>query len=133
MNIKNLDKKNIKIKVDAKIFIKTLVLEDVEETYVDWLNDYEVTKFTEQKYFKHTMDSTKDFVANKYFSKNDLLFGIFVEGLHVGNIKLGPIKFEHMVAEVSYFLTNNFKKKWHYRIKQCLIFSSVCDCRLIKK
>ena len=110
MNIKNLDRKNIKIKVDEKIFIKTLVLEDVEEQYVDWLNDYEIIKFTEQKYFKHTMDSTKDFVAKKYFSKNDLLFGIFVEGLHVGNIKLGPIKFEHMVAEISYFIGN--KEFW---------------------
>ena len=110
MNIKNLDRKNIKIKVDEKIFIKTLVLEDVEEQYVDWLNDYEIIKFTEQKDFKHTMDSTKDFVAKKYFSKNDLLFGIFVEGLHVGNIKLGPIKFEHMVAEISYFIGN--KEFW---------------------
>ena len=54
MNIKNLDRKNIKIKVDEKIFIKTLVLEDVKEQYVDWLNDYEIIKFTEQKYFKHT-------------------------------------------------------------------------------
>jgi [ribosomal protein S5]-alanine N-acetyltransferase len=110
MKNKNLSQKNVEIKVDENILLKTLILEDVLEPYVIWLNDYEVTKFTEQKYFKHKLESTKDFVIQKYNSENDLLFGIFAEGLHIGNIKLGPIKFEHMSAEVSYFIGE--KKFW---------------------
>ena len=104
MSTNNLVKKNIKIKVDEDIFLKVLNLNDVTGPYVEWLNDYEVTKFSEQKYFKHTLESTKNFVSKKYDSENDLLFGIFFDGTHVGNIKLGPIKFEHMSAEVSYFI-----------------------------
>ena len=71
-------KKNLKIKADEKIFLKVLNLNDVSEPYVEWLNDYEVIKFTEQKYFRHTLDSTKTFVRQKYDSENDLLFGIFL-------------------------------------------------------
>ena len=104
MDTKNLSEINIEIKADENILLKTLVSDDVTEPYIDWLNDYEVTKFTEQKYIKHTFESTKDFVTDKFFSKNDLLFGIFVDGLHIGNIKLGSIKLKHMSAEVSYFI-----------------------------
>ncbi len=110
MNTENLKKKNMEIKVDENILLKIIIMEEVSDPYVQWLNDYEVTKFTEQKYLKHTLESTKDYVKKKYYSNNDLLFGIFVKGLHIGNIKLGPIKFEHMSAEVSYFIGE--KKFW---------------------
>lgn len=110
MSTEALAKKDIKIKVDEQILLKVLRLNDVSESYVEWLNDYEVTKFTEQKYFRHTLESTKTFVSQKYNSEGDLLFGIFLDGTHIGNIKLGPIKFEHMSAEVSYFIGE--KKFW---------------------
>ena len=110
MSTEALAKKDIKIKVDEQILLKVLRLTDVSESYVEWLNDYEVTKFTEQKYFRHTLESTKTFVSQKYNSEGDLLFGIFLDGTHIGNIKLGPIKFEHMSTEVSYFIGE--KKFW---------------------
>ena len=110
MSTETLAKKNIKIKVDEQIFLKVLRLNDVSESYVEWLNDYEVTKFTEQKYFRHTLESTKTFVRQKDNSEGDLLFGIFFDGTHIGNIKLGPIRFDHMTAEVSYFIGE--KKFW---------------------
>ena len=50
------------------------------------------------------MESTKTFVSQKYDSASDLLFGIFFDGTHIGNIKLGLIKFEHLSAEVSFFI-----------------------------
>lgn len=104
MNTETLSKKNIKIKVDEQIFLKVLRLNDVSESYVNWLNDYEVTKFTEQKYFIHTLESTRAYVIQKDESENDILFGIFFHGTHIGNIKLGPIEFEHMTAKISYFI-----------------------------
>ena len=71
--------------------LKTIKIDDVSKKYVDWLNDYNVTKYTEQRYFLHTSESVSDFVSRKYNSENDLLFGIFLEKLHIGNFKLGPI------------------------------------------
>ena len=69
--------KDIEIKVNEQIFLKVLKLKDVSESYVNWLNDYEVTKFTEQKYFRHTLESTKTFVSQKYNSEGDLLWYFF--------------------------------------------------------
>ena len=110
MSIKNLIKKDIKINIDENIYLTTLGKENVVDKYVFWLNDYEVTKFTEQKNIKHTLQNTRDFVIQKYNSENDLLFGIFIDALHIGNIKLGPIKLEHKSAEISYFIGE--KKFW---------------------
>ncbi len=110
MSTETLAKKNIKIKVDEQILLKVLKLNDVSDSYVEWLNDFEVTKFTEQKYFTHTLENTKTFVSQKDESERDLLFGIFFNGTHIGNIKLGPINLEHMSSEVSYFIGE--KKFW---------------------
>ena len=75
--MRNGREQNVKIGVDEKINLQTLAEYDVSEKYVKWLNDYEVTKYTEQKHFEHTLESTLDFVNLKRNSKNDLLFGIF--------------------------------------------------------
>ena len=104
MKRKLLRKKIKSLKVDESIHLKTIVAADVSEAYVVWLNDYLVTKFTEQKYSNHSLHSVKEFVSQQHMSENNLLFGIFIKGLHVGNIKLGPIKFEHLSAEISYFI-----------------------------
>ena len=104
MSAETLARKNIKITVDEQILLKVLRSNDVSVSYVEWLNDVEVNKFTEQKYFRHTLESAKTFVSQKDDSENDLLFGIFFKGTHIGNIKLGPITLIHMSAEVSYFI-----------------------------
>ena len=51
--------------VDENTFLRILNKDDVTERYIAWLNDYEVTKFTEQKYFKHTYESVLKFVLEK--------------------------------------------------------------------
>ena len=106
--------KDLRIKVDEKIHLRTIVVEDVLENYVNWLNDYEVTKYTELKYFKHTLEIVANFVNQKYHSKNDLLFGIFLENSHIGSIKLGNINLHHMSSEISYFIGNSFILTTHF-------------------
>ena len=91
-----------------KIFLKELSLKDVSNDYVKWLNNYEIVKFTDQKNKKHTLNNVKKFVKTKKISKNEFLFGIFLKmkrkNIHVGNIKLGPINFLHLNAQISYFV-----------------------------
>ena len=96
--------KDIKIKIDEKCFIRILNKDDVTDNYVMWLNDYEVTKYTEQKYVEHHLKSVHDYVKQKYESGSDLLFGIFHHNVHIGNVKLGPIKWQHKSTEISYFI-----------------------------
>ena len=94
------------------IYLKELKISDVTKKYVDWMNDYEVHKYTEQKSILHTFDSICAFVNQIDKSKNEILFGIFLDKTdeHIGNIKLGPMDLNHKNSDISYFIGN--KKMW---------------------
>ena len=96
------------MKEKSNIILKELTPRMVSKEYVNWMNNYEITKYTEQKYTKHTMASIKKFVAGKKKSKYEFLYGIFLrkKNKHIGNIKLGPINFTHKYAIISYFIGN---------------------------
>ncbi len=100
------------------IILKKLSLKNVNIEYLKWMNDYEVTKFTEQRFKKHSLSNIKNFVKKKNKSKNEFLFGIFYKKnsalIHIGNIKLGPVDKFHKSAEISYIIGN--KKFWKKRI-----------------
>ena len=93
-----------------QLYLKLLTIKNANQNYVDWLNDYEVVKFTEQRFYKHKLLSVKKFIKDKIKSKNEFLYGIFLyekekKNLHhIGNIKLGPIDFIHKTGEISYFI-----------------------------
>ena len=94
------------------IYLKELTKKDVTQKYVNWMNDYEVHKFTEQKYKKHNLKDVKKFIIEKKKSKNEFLYGIYIKKNkeHIGNIKLGPINYIHKFAVISYFIGN--KDMW---------------------
>lgn len=99
-----MNNKDVTIDIDNNCKLRTLTQSDVNEKYVSWLNDYEIVKYTEQKYFNHSFLSESDYVRQKNNSNNELLLGIFFNNDHIGNVKLGPIRWEHMAADVSYFI-----------------------------
>ena len=76
---------------------------NIDKNYLRWMNDFEVHKYTEQKYKKHTIQSIRKFVKEKIKVRQSFLYGIFFPK-HIGNIKLGPINFYHRYAEISYFI-----------------------------
>ena len=90
--------------------LKVLTPKDVSDEYVNWFNDYEVVRYTEQTFVKHNKEGVIDFVKDKLNSNVDLLFGIFFDTRHIGNIKLGPIDFNHKVSDISFIIGD--KKMW---------------------
>ena len=52
--------------------------------YVDWLNDPEVTKFSEQRHIEHTQGSCMEYVLK--MRKQGLLWAILKGKQHIGNI-----------------------------------------------
>lgn len=99
-----------------KITLRKLNHKKISNKYVSWMNDYEIVKYTEQKYNKHNKQDISNFVKNKNNSINEFLYGVFVNNefsnnIHIGNIKLGPINFIHKSAEISYFIGD--KKYWN--------------------
>jgi len=92
-----------------KITLRKLNLsKDISNKYLNWMNDSETHKFTEQKYTKHSLINIRKFVKEKNESNNELLYGIFLKKnnfkMHIGNIKLGPINFIHKRGEITFFI-----------------------------
>ena len=96
------EKKKLSLLLSNRIKLNILTTKDVTTKYVSWLNNYEITKYTEQSKNRQTNSSVKEFVLKKYKSKYNFLFGIYVNDNHVGNIKLGTIKWDHHVSDISF-------------------------------
>jgi len=85
----------------AGVMLRTLYPEDVTSRYVQWMNDPLVTRFVESRYQQHSLQSLKEYVQSQLESRSTLLLGIFdMKGLHIGNIKLGPINPLHSLADI---------------------------------
>jgi [ribosomal protein S5]-alanine N-acetyltransferase len=110
----NLSKIKIILKVKVNLYLKTIQDHNVSKKYINWLNTYEITKFTEQKNYKHNYTNVKNYVSKKFLSNNDILFGIIYKKKHIGNIKLSKINYEHKSCEVSFFIGD--EKFWGKRI-----------------
>tara|TARA_B100000886_G_C20347848_1_gene459504 strand:- start:74 stop:595 length:522 start_codon:yes stop_codon:yes gene_type:complete len=101
-------------KSKSLILKKLNIKKDISKKYLSWMNDPEVHKYTEQKYKKHSYLDIRNFVKKKNETKNEFLYGIFLNEKklqkHIGNIKLGPVNTIHKTAQISYFIGE--KKLW---------------------
>lgn len=89
---------------DGRVTIRPISLDDVNQTYVDWLRDPEVNQYLETRHTEQTLASVGDFVRAMIASADQHLFAICLDGRHVGNIKVGPVKHPHQLADVSLFI-----------------------------
>lgn len=95
------------MRIDAKrIYLRALSVDDCSEEYVAWLSDPEVNRYLETRHAAHDAASVREFVARIAASDVEFLFGIFLhaDDRHVGNIKVGPVRREHGLADVSLLL-----------------------------
>jgi len=90
------------------IFIDELNLNNYSSEYYKWLNDEEVNKYLESRFKEHTNEDIKKYITQMLQSKNDYLFGIFLNSNneHIGNIKVGGINHLHNFAEVGLMIGN---------------------------
>jgi RimJ/RimL family protein N-acetyltransferase len=88
------------------VALRLVELEDCTAKYLGWLSDPEVNRYLETRWSEQTMSSIKDFVRARLASADSYLFAILERssGVHIGNIKLGPIDPHHSCAELSYFI-----------------------------
>ena len=95
-------------RIKTKIKLRELTLSDVNKTYQEWMNDFEIFRFSKQSNEKHTIKKIKEFVLNKKHSRNEFLYKILINEnkkiKHIGNIKLGLINIENKTADISYFI-----------------------------
>ena len=61
------------------IILKELNISMVNSRYLNWLQDIELMKYTEQVNKNHTIKNVKNYVLECKKSKKDFLLGIFVK------------------------------------------------------
>lgn len=95
-----------------KVYLRRVKHSDVGPEYLSWLTEPEVNQYLERRFETHTIDSLHTFVDSMAQSKDSLFLAIIHKetGTHVGNIKLGPINFNHGYAEMGILVGN--KKFW---------------------
>lgn len=92
------------IDLENNLKLKIMTKENITKRYIDWMNDYEVTKFTEQRFEKHTKESIERFIVEKYESNTDELHGIFLNNIHIGNVLISSIDNNNLSCNLSYLI-----------------------------
>ncbi len=83
------------------IYLREVRITDVNENYYNWMNDNEVTRYLESRFYPQSREKIEEYV--KSINNNpDYVFLAIVEkksNTHIGNIKLGPINWLHRSAD----------------------------------
>ena len=84
--------------------LRPLKIEDVSENYVSWFSDKDVTRYSDTQYGVFSLEGQISYVQECLSNKNILLFGIFEDDKHIGNIVLKGKLSVHKRAEITYFI-----------------------------
>lgn len=87
-----------------RLRLRPLTEADVGEAYLGWLEDPEIKRFLETRHQPQSLEAIRDFIATVNANPAEHLFGIFLKkdsNRHIGNIKVGPVKGAHPLADVS--------------------------------
>lgn len=89
-----------------RIYLREVRQSDVNERYYSWLNDPEIYQYLETRFVPRSLENIADFVKKMDAKENEPFFAICLKenGLHIGNIKLGPINWHHRNADISLFV-----------------------------
>lgn len=84
----------------SRVWLRPLERTDINARYASWLNDGDVTRFLEVGTFPTSLIELEQFYAGVAARRDQVLLAIVDRetGLHVGNVKLGPINWVHRRA-----------------------------------
>ena len=108
-----------------RLHLRSIYQIDANINYVQWLNDNKVNKFLETRFVKQNLQSIEAFIESKNKSDNEYLLGIFAnQKTHIGNLKIGPIRKHHRLAELSIFIGDKTSWGKGYASEAIIIASS---------
>lgn len=92
----------------SRIILRPLHESDINIIYLAWLNDPKVNSCLETRFVPQSLDSIRSYWHDHRDDVNSPWFAMQVadNGLHIGNIKLGPINWLHRRADISLFIGN---------------------------
>ena len=95
-----------------KIFLRRLTNDDINTTYLAWLNDPEVNQFSQRRGVVTEMDELRTYVDNNENTSQTCILGIYYRESeeHIGNIMLSAYDVRHKTAEIANLIGE--KKYW---------------------
>lgn len=99
--------------VENGIYLRSLSLSDATPIYCAWLSDPVITQYLESRFSEApTVFQLKGFIEQMMVSEDSLLLGIFLvaDNRHIGNIKLGPIDWNHYTGDIGLLIGD--KSQW---------------------
>ena len=81
----------------SQVYLRPLERADLNDRYLGWLNDPEVTRYMESGTFPTTLEDLEGFYKEVTSSQNQVILAIVdaKSDQHIGNVKLGPIHWIH--------------------------------------
>lgn len=119
----------------SRIYLREVRTEDVTDDYYRWMNDPEVTRYTEQRFRPQSKADIEQYVIAHSGKQDEQFFAIILRDpiknmpacfdiVHIGNIKLGPINWIHRRADVSLLIGD---RAWRGRGYGPEAIGLVCD------
>jgi len=96
-----------------RLFLRSLLPADASELYLSWLSNPEVNQYLEVRFSPPvTVGQLVRFISESIASHDVILAGIFLmsSGCHIGNIKLGPIDWRHLTADIGFIIGDS--REW---------------------
>jgi RimJ/RimL family protein N-acetyltransferase len=95
-----------------RVYLRPLGRDDLNDTYLGWLNDPEVTRYMETGTFPTTREELEHYYQSAGGTRDRIMLAIVeaATGLHIGNIKLEPIQWVHRRATLGIMIGD--KRFW---------------------
>ena len=86
----------------TRVFLRPLEKNDIDDNYLSWFRDEEVTKFLEVDGNALTKEMVEEYINLGLHSQTYYLFAIclFDSKKHIGNLKIGPINHFHSFSDL---------------------------------
>jgi ribosomal-protein-alanine N-acetyltransferase len=90
----------------ARLLLRALEPADLNATYLSWLNDPVVNRYLETRFLPQTLEALQGYWQDHRDDPASPWFAICLQadGRHIGNIKLGPIQWQHRRGDLSLFI-----------------------------
>ena len=112
------------MKLDFKdIYIRPLEIADINDRYINWFSDSNVIEFLEVSHI--TKEDSKLYLINGYKTGTYYIYAICLNknNLHIGNVKIGPIKRKEGVSDLVTVVGD--KKYWGKGVARIAIFKAI--------
>ena len=90
----------------SRLILRPIVEGDLTSRYISWLNDPAVNRYLETRFELQTKETVREYWRQHNSDPSSPWFAICINSTfeHIGNIKLGPINWNHHRADISLFI-----------------------------